>query len=644
MSADVPSHLQTPDEPVAFKPPAAFATLLNRLQPSPETVVLVLAVAIGGGTGLAVVLFHYLIEQIQSLMLEGVMGLIAPLGAWTLACIPVLGGAIVGLMRWHWQDLGPSISSLVSATRGLGRVSPDRAVAKTVAASVSLGTGASLGPEGPSVEVGANIGVILGQALQVSQERQRLLLGAGAAAGLAAGFNAPIAGVFFALEVVLGTTFAASAVSVVLLAAVVSALIAQIGQGGHPAFTLPAYEVRSFLELPLYLGLGFFACLVSLGYTQSIQLAQRFFKGELPGFGWMGRLPLPLKPAMGGLCVGVTALQFPQILGIGYETIEAMLRDVHFSLPLLGALLVTKLLLTAVSSGSGLVGGLFAPAMFLGASLGSAYGRLLPLILPLAPGAIAPPPAYAMVGMAAVLAASARAPLTAILLLFELTRDYRIILPLMAAVGLSAWLIERFKPLSQNASALQASGLNMQSDESLDLLRQLPVYQVMHQNFLSLPASMSVIQAGLTLTRHQSRSALVVDEMNELLGIVTLQDIRRGISQGEEPTKEGIDLTMMSDGVPSGQRVGDICTHNLLFAYSDETTSEAIARMAARGLRQLPVVDRSDPKHVLGLLEQDQISLAYSLAMTRQALKPYLETVALSEPLPLPTTKQSSAA
>jgi CBS domain-containing protein len=357
----------------------------------------------------------------------------------------------------------------------------------------------------------------------------------------------------------------------------------------------------------------------------------------------MGRLPLPLKPAIGGLCVGVAALQFPQILGIGYETIEAMLRDVHFSLPLLGALLVTKLLLTAVSSGSGLVGGLFAPAMFLGASLGSAYGRLLPLILPLAPGAIAPPPAYAMVGMAAVLAASARAPLTAILLLFELTRDYRIILPLMAAVGLSAWLIERFKPLSLNASALQASGLNMQSDESLDLLRHLPVYQVMHQNFLSLPTSMSVIQAGLTLTRHQSRSALVVDEMNELLGIVTLQDIRRGISQGEELAKEGSDPTM-GDLVHSCQRVGDICTRELLFAYSDETTSEAIARMAARGLRQLPVVDRSDSKHVLGLLEQDQISLAYSLAITRQALKPYLETVTLSEPLPLSTTKQSSAA
>jgi H+/Cl- antiporter ClcA len=162
--------------------------------------------------------------------------------------------------------------------------------------------------------------VIVGQALQMSKERQRLLLGAGAAAGLAAGFNAPIAGVFFALEVVLGTTFATSAVSVVLLSAVVAALIAQIGLGGQPPFTLPSYEVRSPLELPLYLGLGLFASLVSIAYTQSIQRAQQFFDGQIRGMGWMSRVPMLLRPALGGLCVGAIALQFPQILGIGYET------------------------------------------------------------------------------------------------------------------------------------------------------------------------------------------------------------------------------------------------------------------------------------------------------------------------------------
>lgn len=616
-----------------------FARIFNYLQPSPETVVLMLAVAIGTGTGLAVALFHYLIEKIHSLMLEDFMGILAPMGAWTLACIPLIGGVVVGLMRWRWQKFGPTISSLMSQTQGNENVSAEKAAAKAVAASVSLGTGASLGPEGPSVEIGANIGAILGQALQVSQERRRLLLGAGAAAGLAAGFNAPIAGVFFALEVVLGTTFATSAVSVVLLSAVVSALIAQIGQGGQPAFALPAYEVRSPLELPFYLGLGLFACFVSIGYTQAIRSAQNFFEGAIPGLSWMGKVPTVLRPAIGGACVGLVALQFPQVLGIGYETVEAMLRDAHFPLWLLLSLLVVKLGMTAISLGSGLVGGLFAPAMFLGASLGAAYGRLIPLVLPVDPSTIAAPPAYAMVGMAAVLAASARAPLTAILLLFELTRDYRIILPLMAAVGLSAWLIERLKPIARNATTLQSTGLNVQVDQNAELLTHLPVFQTMHQNFLTLSSSVSVLQAGLMLTRHQSRSALVVDDAYRLIGIITLQDIRRAIARWERDTTLTEPLALPSNS----QKLGDICTRDLLYAYADEPTSEALDRMAARGLRQLPVVNRDDNTQILGLLEQDKVALACSLAITQQLLEPYVEKPAHSETLSLPISEQSAA-
>ncbi|HEY9749422.1 MAG TPA: chloride channel protein, partial [Allocoleopsis sp.] len=461
-----------------------FAHIFNRLQPTPETVVLILAILIGGGTGMGVVTFHYLIELIHSLMLEDLMGAIAPWGAWTLACVPILGGVIVGFMRWRWRDFGPGISSLIAATHGKQETSPIRPVTKMVAASVSLGTGASLGPEGPSVEIGANFGILLGQILQVSQERQRLLLGAGAAAGLAAGFNAPIAGVFFALEVVLGTTFATSAVSVVLLAAVVSALIAQIGLGAQPAFALPVYEVRSPLELPLYLGLGLCASLVSVTYTQTIKLAQAFFRGQLPGLTGMSRIPRPVQPILGGACVGLVALALPQTLGIGYETIEALLRDVEFSLPLLLLLLVFKLLLTALSLGSGLVGGVFAPAMFLGAVLGATYGKTLAVLLPTT--IMAAPPAYAMVGMAAVLAGSVRAPLTAILLLFELTRDYRIVLPLMAAVGLSVWVVESLKPISTKGLNLQQMGVNVEPDQGQEALKQLTVAEAMQPSPLIL--------------------------------------------------------------------------------------------------------------------------------------------------------------
>jgi CBS domain-containing protein len=404
----------------------------------------------------------------------------------------------------------------------------------------------------------------------------------------------------------------------------VAALIAQIGLGGQPPFTLPSYEVRSPLELPLYLGLGLFASLVSIAYTQSIQRAQQFFAGQIPGMGWMRRVPMLLRPAIGGLCVGAIALQFPQILGIGYETVEAMLRDVQFSLPLLLSLLVLKLAATAISLGSGLVGGLFAPAMFLGASLGAAYGKLMAIVLPLSLGGIAAPPAYAMVGMAAVLAASARAPLTAILLLFELTRDYRIILPLMAAVGLSVWLVDRLKPLDRNLSTIQSTSLTNSPDHNADVLRQLLVVQAMHQTFLSLPSTMSVLEAGLALTNHQSRSALVVDASEQLVGLVTLQDIHRAISRWETychthaaSDRLGIDLTT--------QTLDDICTKDLLYAHEDERIHDALARMSARGLHQLPVVDRHNNRHIIGLLEQEKITLLCSLTLMQQSLHPYVD-------------------
>jgi H+/Cl- antiporter ClcA/CBS domain-containing protein len=618
-----PTELRKVTEQPAFPSPSAHLIhLINRFQPSPETIVLFLAVLIGGGAGMGVVTFHYLIELIHHLMLENFMGAIGVWGAWTLACVPILGGLIVGLMRWRTQDFGPGLSSMIAASQGRELKQQMRPVTKMLAAAVSLGSGASLGPEGPSVEIGANFGMLLSQVLQVSQEQQRLLLGAGAAAGLAAGFNAPIAGVFFALEVVLvgATSFATSAVSVVLLAAVVAALIAQIGLGAQPAFTLPVYQVRSPLELPLYIGLGFGASLVSLTYTHFNSLVKACFAGKVPGFGFLGRIPRPIHPIMGGAIVGAVALHFPQILGIGYGTIQAMLQDVEFSLQLLVVLLVLKLAMTAISSGSGFVGGVFAPAMFLGASLGSAYAKILALIAPTIAEQMAAPPAYAMVGMAAVLASSAKAPLTSILLLFELTRDYRIVLPLMAAVGLSVWLVERIKPISNSNSNLQQIGLSELKDEQTEILQQLFVEDAMLSCPKKLPASMQVVEAALDMTRDRCRSALVINEAGQLVGIISLEDINRALSLWQKVSNSQPEIQTNF----ANQTVVDICTTEILYAYRDEGLSEALDRMSLRGLHQLPVVARDNHDLILGLLEREQIALTCNVAVTRKALHHYL--------------------
>ncbi len=610
-----------PPSPVSPMAPllSRLTSKLNRIDPSPGLVVMLLSVSIGGAAGLGVVLFHYLIDLFRSsthaLIIDDVKGLLHIQGAWLYALIPTLGGIVVGTMRWYWRDFGPNMNSMIAATQAGQKITPWRGLVKMVAASVSLGTGASLGPEGPSVEIGANLGMFLGQALNASQERQRLLLGAGAAAGIAAGFNAPIAGVFFALELVLGATFATSAVSVVVLAAVVASLVAQIGLGAKPAFALPVYEVKTLLELPLYLILGGLASVISFAYTQSVDLSREAFQGKVSYLSWLGKIPRCLTPVLGGAIVGIVALKFPQVTGIGYETIEAMLQDVQFSVPLLVSILAIKMLMTSISLGSGLVGGLFAPSMFLGATMGAIYGKSLVLLFPALSGKIAAPPAYAMVGMAAVLASSARAPLTAILLMFELTRDYRIVLPVMACVGLSIWAIERMNPKSKTPDKLDKLALSVQPDRDLAILQNLRVRDAMDTNYLCLSGEIDILTAGLKLTQNNCHSALVLDERDELFGIITLHDLSRAIARAEGSAQPELTLACS---------VSTVCTKHLFYAEVDEPITEALDRMTARGLHQLPAIDRSQADRVVGILQQERIALACSVAATRQALSKYI--------------------
>jgi H+/Cl- antiporter ClcA/CBS domain-containing protein len=639
----------------ANRPDTPWQQLLNSwsqkswgLPGSGNTLSLLLALAIGSFTGATVVVFRLLIEHIHDLAFEGLDDWLGGSRDLWVLTIPIVGGVAVGLLRWYWKDFGKNLAGMLAATQTGEQMQPGRGIIKMLAAAISLGTGASLGPEGPSVEIGANFGVWLGQLMRVSQERRRLLLAAGAAAGVAAGFNSPIAGVFFALEVVLVNTLETSAVSVVVLAAVSSSLIEQVGVGAQPAFKLPVYEVRSAWELPLYLGLGIGISLLSYSLRLVIQWSRDFFRGQY----WspMASLPIGVTPVLGGILVGLVALKFPQILGIGYETVEAMLQDVGFSLVLLGSLVLAKLVMTAVSLGSGLVGGLFAPSMFLGACMGTFYAKSLVLIFPLLDDAIAAPPAYAMVGMAAMLATTARAPLTAILLMFELTRDYRIVLPLMACVSLSMWLVDRF-PMPVKSPNLTTESSRVDSKlnpEQMDLgvqpqnllIDRLQVSEVMTQNWLSLPANISVFTAAQLFLAKNVRSALVMDEEQlaprpathgseapsepcpaldqacrqvaaKVIGIVTIEDINRALSNSPASAPELL---------PQNRLLSAICSQPIIYAHPEEIVATALAKMAGRGLHQLPVVEKETPTEVVGVLDRESISMACDLAITRMHL------------------------
>ena len=589
--------------------------LLNRLQPSPEALVLIVALAIGGSSSLIVVLFRYLINFCQSWSFEKLLGIISVWGGWTLLLIPTLGGLTVGTIKWLFpQVLGQDFYTLIGSDREQ-KIAPWRPVIKMLAASVSLGTGASLGPESPSVEIGANVGILLGQLFQVSKDRYRLLLGAGAAAGLAAGFNAPIAGVFFALEVVLGTVFTTPAASLILLSAFISAAIASSILGIHPALELPAYQVFSYWEWLFYLGLGLLASLVAFTYTQAIKLAQAIFRGEIAGLRWLGELPIWVKPTIGGIILGTVALQLPQVLGVDYGTVEQILTGGKFSVTLLCCLLIVKLIVTAISLGSGFVGGVFAPAMFLGACLGATYGNILALVIP-PELTIAEPPAYAIVGMAAVLAASVNAPLTAIALLFELTQNYSIILPLMAAVGVSIWIIGliQFQQETDGLN-LQQMGMNLAKQNDRELLEQMSIAEIMSSSYLALSDSLSVLEAGQKILSNQCHTALVLNKQQQLVGIVTLTDIKRNI----------LELKNQSTELSAKQtQLQDVCTSEVIYAYPEEPISCALERMETRGLYLLPVVDKDNPRLVLGVIDRTQIYLAGDLISTQAVLSTYL--------------------
>jgi H+/Cl- antiporter ClcA len=484
------------------------------------------------------------------------------LSTWPVVLGPVLGGLLVGLLRLVAKDLGPSLPSLMAMADGRMQASAKLPFARLLGASISLGSGASLGPEGPSVESGGNIGLWLGRRAGLTPEALRALVGAGVAAGLAAGFRAPIAGVFFAFEGAYSTIPGRPSLRAVLVAAVSSTLVIQLGLGDQPIFRLPSYEVRSPLELPLYLGLGLLASGVSLALVRLLALGR-----SAPVQQRLQRLPPWLLTSLGGLGVGLMALGFPQVLGVGYDTIESLLGSGGgISLLSLLALLLVKLLATGLSNATGFIGGGFAPSLFLGAVLGSFYGQLLGdggFGLP-----VAEAPAYAMVGMAAVLAGAARAPLTALLLLFELTRDIRIVLPLMAAAGLSALLVERWQGLADPGLL----GPDPVEEERRAQLQLVGIEEALDPDApLVLPASLAPRQALAQLLASHGH-CLLLEEGGWILGLVTLEDLQRILTANQE---EAV--------------LADCLRTELVWLPADADLSRLEDQLRPNGLRQLPV-------------------------------------------------------
>ncbi|GAB4563445.1 MAG: chloride channel protein [Anaerolineae bacterium] len=573
------------------------------------------AILVGIGTAFGAVLFIRMIAFFQLFFFQRLPAWGSSLGSGWLVLVPAIGGLLAGpiIAIFAPEAKGHGVPEVMAAIalRG-GRIRPRVVVAKALASSICIGSGGAAGREGPIVQIGAAFGSTLGQLFRLSDERIRNLVACGAAAGIAATFNAPIAGVLFSVEVILGE-LSLGLFGNVVISAVTASVISRALLGDSPAFIIPRYGLNTPWELLLYAGLGVLAALTGIFFIKILYRFEDLFDN------W--RFPDWAKPAVGGIGLGLVGLVYPRLLALagvpadqafasgaelvtvphvysaGFPIIEGALEG-RWVLPLLISLVFLKALATSFTLGSGNSGGVFAPALFIGAALGGAYGSVVQGLFPqlgLVSGA------YAVVGMAAVFAGAARAPLTAVLIVFEMTNDYRLILPLMFGTVIASLLAQHWHPESIYTLKLTRRGIRLEQGRDIDVMQGIIVAEVMTKQVDTVREDMTLDELAEAFARTHHHGFPVLNDQGRLVGVVTLRDLEKAAERRDA------DL-----------RVADICTRDLLVAYPDEPVWAALKRMGVRDVGRLPVVDRSDPGRLLGMIRRSDIVRAYNIAIARR--------------------------
>ena len=509
--------------------------------------------------------------------------------------IPALGGLIVGPLVYFMarEAKGHGVPEVMEAVALKSGIIRKRVVIiKSFASAISIGTGGSVGREGPIVQIGSAIGSSVGQMLKVSADRVRTLVGCGAAAGIAATFNAPIAGSMFALEIILGD-FGIATFSPIVISSVVATAVSRYFLGDMPAFIVPAYELISAWELPLYVILGFFCAVVAVIFTKALYGFEDAFDSI--------KIPEYLKAPLGGLILGLMGLLYPHILGVGYPAMDMALMQ-QLTLNTMIILVGFKILATSITIGSGGSGGIFAPSLFIGAMAGGFFGNVAHRILP---AVTASPGAYSIVGMAGVVSGTTRGPLSAILILFEMTGDYKIILPLMIACIISALFSGRLSEESIYTLKLARRGINLRAGKEVNVLRSIPVKEVMNDKAETILESMNLGNVTQKISKSKNNSFPVVNDEGHLTGILSYTDYRDGIF--DENLK---DLVLAKD----------IATSKVVTVTPNDNLYVALEKISQKDFSILPVVSDDNNLKILGVLTRRDIISAYNKAVIKKTV------------------------
>ena len=548
-----------------------------------EQVFLLLTLLIGALVGLTVVAFIVLTERFGARIDA------TGAAAWRRLVVPIVGSLSMGFLLYKYfpDARGSGVPQTKAAlfARG-GRISLRTVFGKFFCTSATLASGIPLGREGPSVQVGAGIASVLGRALGLSPEKIKALIPVGAAAAVAAAFNTPLAAVLFALEEVVGDLHAPVLGSVVLASATSWAVL-RLLLGNDPLFKVPQYQLVSPVELFIYAVLGLLGGLLSAAFTKSLlKLRDRFLR--LP------RKTMWFQPAVGGVVVGLMGWFVPQTLGVGYSYVGQVLNG-RMALKLMVLLLVLKLIGVVVSYASGNAGGIFGPALFLGAMLGGAVGSVAHNLFP---GYVATAGAYALVGMGTTFAGIVRAPMTSVVMIFETTRDYSVIVPLMISNLVSFFVSSRFQRQPIYEVLAYQDGIHLPSAESRVSSGQRRVFQAMRPATEILTANMTV-QEALVRARASARQALPVSNERGIAGIIKLAALEKAVVDGDSH-KKLIDLIE-----------GEEFPH----LHADQSLTVALERMGAEGLDALPVVSRADVHKLEGIVALQDVMKLYGFAV-----------------------------
>jgi CIC family chloride channel protein len=563
----------------------------NRIPLRESQKVYLLTLIIGGVCGLAAVSFHELLDYFQ----EHIIYAAAAVPHWwrtpLLFLIPALGGLVAGAGLYFYapEARGSGIPQVKTAFYLEGGRIPARVIpGKMFLAAFNIGTGASLGREGPTVQICASIASLLGRVFAISKRNRQSLVPVGAAAGLAAAFNTPIAAVTFTLEEILGNT-ASKPLGSIVIAAVIAAVIERAILGDKAIFNVPAYTLNSAFELLFYALLGLLAGLAAVAFNVGLLRLRSYFRNQKT-------VPQWATPGIGGLVLGGIGLGAlfltgsSSIFGVGYEQLSVELQG-GLPLKILLILATFKLAGTVVSYSSGSSGGIFGPSLYVGGMIGGAVGLLTQFVLgnpSIHPGA------FALVGMGAFFAGVVRAPVTSIIIIFEMTHNYAIILPLMIANITSYALATELNPTPIYDALLLQDGIHLPHSET-HVLKRLRVGAVMTRDVTTVRSNLTVAQAFeyVQTLPQLHRAYPMLDPSGRLAGLVTYNDLKRALAAGQ-----------------AERRLDELSGKKLVQAHPDDTLQMVVLKLGRRGFMRMPVVSRQDPTKLLGIITMHDIAAA----------------------------------